>query len=37
MDWLGDAEWRYNVYPPLCPGMVMLHKGEPVFIGKKWG
>lgn len=36
-DWLGDHRGRYNVFPTLCPWVIMLHKGQLQFIGKRWG
>ena len=37
MDWLGDHEGRYNVYPTLYPWMILLHKGKLEFAGQRWG
>src|SRR3954452_17395993 len=36
-DWLGDCVGRYNVYPSLCPWMILLYNGKLVFAGMTWG
>jgi putative SOS response-associated peptidase YedK len=33
----GDHIASYNIAPGLCPWMITLHHGEPLFLGTRWG